>query len=267
MNAAIKVPIMQDVFDSNQLDKLTPIPLKGLDSVKLLNRVDRKYIIHIRELSEIIDLLYQENYAILEIDGCRAFTYLTTYFDTEDYRFFMDHHNRRSNRLKARTRTYKENDLHFFEIKSKTNLRTNKVRERLMTFSNDLLDFQEAKIRELYPKQLESRLAPTLYNSFTRITLVNSGKTERCTIDVNIAFENPNNPGEKIPLKDIVVIEVKQSKTSILHGIVAALRTKQIRPSGISKYILGLILTQPETKYNYFKPLLLKLDKLQSIKY
>ncbi|MCB0606000.1 MAG: hypothetical protein KDC25_14115, partial [Saprospiraceae bacterium] len=65
MNAAIKVPIMQDVFDSNQLDKLTPIPLKGLDSVKLLNRVDRKYIIHIRELSEIIDLLSQENYAIL----------------------------------------------------------------------------------------------------------------------------------------------------------------------------------------------------------
>ena len=255
---------MQKEIVHKQLSNLKPISLKGLDSVKLLNRVDRKYIIPVSSLPAIIRLLNNNQYSILEIDGHRAFSYLTTYFDTTDYQFYKDHHNRLSDRMKVRTRTYKENNLHFFFIFMKSNVRTNKLREGLSEPGADLSGIQSKKIRALYPKELESALIPTLNNSFTRITLVNKSKTERCTIDVNISFRDPDAPEKEITINDIAIIEVKQSKTSVLSGIVASLRAMRVYPSGISKYVLGLILTHPEIKHNAFKPLLHKINKIKT---
>lgn len=255
---------MQELIDQHLIANLDPISLKGLDSVKLLNRVDRKYVIPLASLPQILRLLIKNQYSILEIDGHRAFSYQTTYFDTTDYRFYKDHHNHLSSRIKVRTRTYKENNLHFFEIKMKSNLRTNKLRERLDAPGAELSNLQSNQITSIYPKPLESELIPALINAFTRITLVNKAKTERCTIDVNIAFRNPEFPEKEISLNDIVIIEVKQSKTSVLKGIVASLRTMRVFPSSISKYILGLILIHPEIKYNSFKPLLSRINKIQS---
>lgn len=255
---------MEKVLASTLLGNLEPISLKALDSVKLLNRVDRKYIIPISGLPDIIRLLNKNHYSILEIDGHRAFSYKTTYFDTTDFRFYKDHHNHLSSRIKVRTRSYEENNLHFFEIKMKSNIRTNKLRESLRESSVDLSCVQRTKIRSIYNKELASRLIPALDNSFTRITLVNKAKTERCTIDVNISFRNPEEPGKEIRVNDIAIIEVKQSKTSVLSGIVASLRAMRVYPSSISKYVLGLILTHPEIKYNSFKPLLHRINKIKS---
>lgn len=255
---------MLKLIDHKLLHSLEPISLKGLDNVKLLNRVDRKYIIPISSLPAVIRLLYNNQYSILEIDGCRAFSYLTTYFDTTDYRFFKDHHNRLSSRIKVRTRTYKENNLHFFEIKMKTNVRTNKLREGLPESSSELSGIQSNKIRALYPKELMSTLIPALINSFTRITLVNRSKTERCTIDVDVTFRDPEAMHNEIKLNNIAIIEVKQSKASLLNGIVAALRTMRVYPSSISKYVVGLILTHPEIKHNSFKPLLHKIERIKA---
>lgn len=253
---------MQKVLVQKLLSNLEPISLKGLDSVKLLNRVDRKYIIPVSGLPGIIRLLNNNQYSILEIDGHRAFSYLTTYFDTTDFRFYKDHHNRLPSRIKVRTRTYKENNLHFFEIKVKTNVRTNKLREGLSEQGSDLSDTQDEKIRTLYPKELASSLIPSLINSFTRITLVNKARTERCTIDVNISFRDPEAPEKEIRVSDIAIIEVKQSKASVLKGIVASLRAMRVYPSSISKYVLGLILTHPDIKHNSFKPLLHRIKKV-----
>lgn len=255
---------MQKVPVQNLLQNLEPISLSGLDNVKLLNRVDRKYIIPINNLPGIIRLLNKNQYSILEIDGCRAFSYLTTYFDTTDYRFYKDHHNRLSSRIKVRTRTYKESNLHFFEIKMKSNVRTNKFRQVMSEASTDLSDVQRKKISTLYPKELESSLIPSLINSYTRITLVNKTKTERCTIDVNLSFRDPEAPEKEIPINSIAIIEVKQSKSSVLNGIIASLRTMRVCPSSISKYVYGLILTHPEIKHNYFKPLLTKINNITS---
>lgn len=249
---------------ANNLSNLNPISLSQLDHVKLLNRVDRKYIIPLYCLPEIIRLLNENQYSILEIDGHRAFSYSTTYFDTSDYRFYKDHHNHLASRIKVRTRTYKENNLHFFEIKMKTNVRTNKLREALERPGSGLSDYQRNKIESLYSKELCSSLIPSLANSFKRITLVNKAQTERCTIDVNISFRDPEVPEKEISIKNIAIIEVKQSKSSVLNGIIASLRTMRIYPSGISKYVLGLFLTHPDIKHNYFKPLLQKIEKIQT---
>lgn len=254
---------MQKVFVQKQLCNLDPISLSGLETVKLLNRVDRKYIIPVNRLPEIIQLLKKNQYSVLEIDGCRAFSYLTTYFDNSGYAFFKDHHNHLSSRIKVRTRSYLESNEHFFEIKIKTNVRTNKYREALNSADTELSGIQQKKIRELYPKELAGSLSSTLINTYNRITLVNKDKTERCTIDVNLAFRDPESPEEEISVNDIAIIEVKQSKASLVNGIIASLRTMRIPPSSISKYVLGLILTRPELKHNSFKPLLHKINKIK----
>lgn len=255
---------MQKEIVQSQLSSLNPISLSGLDNVKLLNRVDRKYIIPIGKLPQIIQLLKNNQYTVLEINGCRAFSYLTTYFDNDEYAFFNDHHNHLSNRIKVRTRSYLESNLHFFEVKVKTNVRTNKYREVLNAPGMQLSDVQRSKIREFYPKRLSGSLETTLINTYNRITLVNKEKTERCTIDVNLSFKNPGVPHEEIQVNDIAIIEVKQSKTSVLKGIIAALRSMQIPPSSISKYVLGIILTRPQLKHNAFKPLQHKINKIKS---
>lgn len=244
------------------LQNLEPISLSGLDDVKLLNRVDTKYVIPINGLPGILNLL-STDYSILEIDGARAFTYETTYFDTADYLFYKDHHNNMPNRMKVRTRTYKESNLHFFEIKMKINLRTNKIRQKLREPGTELTEKQNQKIKTLYPRELENPLIPILINSYTRITLVNKARTERSTIDLNLSYRNPEAPEKEINVHDIAIIEVKQSKTSLLQGIIASLRGRQIYSSSISKYVLGLILTRPEIKQNEFKPLLLKINKIK----
>lgn len=255
---------MEKIEIKQLLQNLAPISLQGLDKVKLLNRVDRKYIIPITNLPGIINLLNQNHYSILEINDCRAFSYLTTYYDTADYRFYKDHHNRLGSRIKVRTRTYKESNLHFFEVKMKSNLRTDKYREKLGRPSTDLSALLNKKIHSLYPKSLDSDLTPTLFNSYTRLTLVNKAQTERCTIDINLSFRDPLCADKEIEVNDIAIIEVKQSKTSVLHGIIASLRTMRIHPSSISKYVYGLILTHPEIKHNSFKPLINRINRIAS---
>lgn len=79
---------MQKETVQKHLSNLSPISLTGLDTVKLLNRVDRKYIIPVTGLSQIIQLLKNNQYSVLEINGCRAFSYLTTYYDNDEYAFF-----------------------------------------------------------------------------------------------------------------------------------------------------------------------------------
>lgn len=250
-------------YNINQLlASLEPISLAEMDGVKLLNRFDRKYIIPVHRLPDIFPLL-KDRYSILEINGRRAFSYLTTYFDTSDYRFYKDHHNRVSGRIKVRSRTYRESNLHFFEIKMKRNNQTKKYREKLAVAHAELSDKQRKKIRSIYQKELNNPLKPALLNSYTRITLVNKDKTERCTIDLDLAFRNPDEPAQEICVDDIAIIELKQSKTSIFNGIAASLRSKRIQPSGISKYVLGLIRLHPEIKHNSFKPLLHNIDRIR----
>lgn len=151
---------MEQINFKMLLERLNPISLKELDSVKLLNRVDRKYIIPVDTLPHVIQLLVKNQYSILEIDGHKSFRYLTTYFDTTDYRFYKDHHNHLTSRIKVRTRTYKENNLHFFEIKMKSNARTNKLRERLSEQTGDLTEIQKEKIISIYPKKTRKRTFP-----------------------------------------------------------------------------------------------------------
>ena len=59
-------------------------------TAELQERVDRKYVITLDEFALLAERLFG-THAVLEIDGCRAFRYHTTYFDTGEHRIYRDH--------------------------------------------------------------------------------------------------------------------------------------------------------------------------------
>src|SRR5690625_1580628 len=246
----------------HHLHGLTPISLKEMNSVKLLNRIDRKFIIPINFISDFIQQL-RNQYYILEIDGRRLSNYGTTYYDTPDLRFYQDHHNGLANRIKVRCREYVESKLRFFEIKVKSSgKRTNKFRLKLdqdKPLEIDESHYQKIRSHYKYPVNF---LTPTIINTYRRITLVNKAKTERCTIDLNIAFKSPEIPDKNIEANGFAIIELKQSSANRNSPVVSILQDRGFRSKSISKYVLGIMLAYPEVKRNAFKPLLLTLNKI-----
>jgi hypothetical protein len=99
-----------------------------------------------------------------------------------------------------------------------------------------------------------------IQNSFNRITLVNNGRTERLTIDFNISFKNCRN--DKISeVTNLAIIEIKQDRTnkSAMHHNINELRIKK---SGISKYCLGIVLTDKTIKGNLYKKKIRSINKI-----
>ena len=95
------------------LNDFQAVSLKELDKVKLLDRQDTKFVfnqIHIPLILEKIKPFYR----ILEINNDRVFTYDTTYFDTDDFLFYNQHHNENRKRFKVRFRKYSSNNKSFF---------------------------------------------------------------------------------------------------------------------------------------------------------
>ena len=84
----------------------------------------------------------------------------------------------------------------------KNNIRTKKVREKLTGPGSVLTISQSDKIKELYSKELDGPLQTTLVNRYNRVTLVNKAQTERCTIDVNLTYTAPENPGKEISVNE-----------------------------------------------------------------
>jgi len=229
-----------------------------MESFKLQNRVDTKYVFNKNKLADVLQEIYK-HYNILEIDGNRMNHYRSVYYDTENLQFFQKHATGKMNRYKVRMRKYLDSGLCFLEIKFKTNKgRTLKSRMKKPDFelrlSNDSIDYigKKSKIKE-------NGLSPSLWNNFSRITLVHKQKKERLTIDLDLRYNQNNKMTE---VKDIVIAELKQEKFSVLSDFVKAMRKFHIRPMRISKYCLGISLMYKNIKDNRFKPRILYIKKI-----
>lgn len=236
------------------------VTLADLDQVKLMNRTDLKFCLHIKQLPEILEAI-QSDYKVLEINGETIFKYDNTYFDTPDDQMFICHHNGRSNRYKVRIRNYVESNLNFLEIKLKNNKgRTIKNRvvkqEFIPEFTTNEMSFLEQKT-----PFSSLHLVPKISSSFNRFTLVDNNFTQRVTIDMQPGFQNPEN---KINLANLVIIEIKQDKSSDPAMIIKILQHLKIRRQGFSKYCVGRSLLEEKIKKNNFKPLLLKIKRQYS---
>jgi hypothetical protein len=238
---------------------LPPVTLKEMDKVRLMNRIDLKYLVADEAIPSIIKKL-SEDYHIQEIDGNRMAEYETEYLDTSDLTFFLTHINGKLNRFKWRIRKYVDSNLSFLEIKIKSNKgRTDKKRILLSPF-NGLNDRVVAEFIDQNSDIEAKKLYPVLQNKFSRLTLVNAGKTERLTIDLNISFQNCLN-GKSFTVDNLAIIELKQDKT--LNSSAAGLFDQmRIRKIGLSKYCLGMVLTSDQVKGNLYKQKIRQISKI-----
>jgi hypothetical protein len=225
-----------------------PITLKEMDSVKLMNRTDTKYIFNIKYFAAIMNEI-RDKYRILEVEGKRLSRYETLYYDTQQFELYQQHHKGKLNRYKIRHRTYVESDLGFLEVKFKNNKgRTIKTRinqrEVPYTWQNECEDFLHKSI----PYQ-PSALVPVMWVNYSRNTLVNKNSAERLTIDLNLEFVK-NEVTRKF--ERLVIAEVKQDKKKA-SPFIEVMKKYHIREGSISKYCMGIAFTCDNVKKNNFK--------------
>lgn len=241
---------------------MTPISLEEMNAVKLMNRIDTKYLLNHQILVDIAKC-WQPLFYVQEIAGKRTASYKTLYFDTPDALTYTVHHNRHLHRQKIRQREYVDTGTVFCEVKNKINTgRTKKKRMEIPASAWGRL-YELPEMKQFLQEKVwitQEPLHPRLQNQFQRITLVNRAKTERITIDSGIQFHNQLNDCVA-DVSELVIVEVKQdgNQPSDFKKLLLDERVPQKR---LSKYCLGMLLTDEHIKYNRFKEKIRYIGKL-----
>ena len=238
------------------LNTFTPITLEGLDEVKMLNRIDTKYVFHIDQFATILEEIKQDYFA-LEIDNNRMFKYESLYFDTDDFKLYKFHHNGKLNRLKVRYRRYSDSGLVFFEVKYKVKgNRTDKKRLKQSELKHELTTDELALVKH---EQLdETLLRKKMWIYFKRITLASKKMNERLTLDLHVSFDNFKH-NKAFP--ELVIAEVKTDKSATGSAIIKSFNKYNFEEVGFSKYSTAVAMMEP-LKNNAFKPNFIKIEKI-----
>jgi hypothetical protein len=204
------------------------ITLEEMKAVKLMNRIDTKYVVSDEDVMAILERVSTLGYRVQIIGDVRAARYDTLYYDTPDRAMYVMHHNKQLRRQKVRTRTYLDGDLSFFEIKMKSN--TGRTRKKRVEIARSMFhnfagsDSALGLLRE-YAWYGAEELTPALSTRFTRITLVNSELTERLTIDMQLQYEDVRS-GCGAAVECMAIVELKQDGrcVSALRNILLDMR-------------------------------------------
>ena len=267
--------------------QMAPIGLDDMKAVRLMNRMDQKYIAPAVLLEPLLQRIAADYYVQRipsapdtqnpesKIQSSELIApYRTLYFDTADLAMYTMHHNQKLNRQKLRVRTYRSTDTTFFEIKNKDNKgKTRKVRIPIdVSLFDNALEVPEVQdfvnrntpysTQAINHSSNQAILYPTLENRFDRITLVDRGMSERVTIDHGIRFHNRATQRDA-DIAHALVIEVKHEVGAPTSAIERALHDLHIQPRRMSKYCIGTALTNPNAKHNRFKSKLLYINKIQ----
>ena len=240
------------------ISDFTPISLGDMDGVKLMSRTDTKFAFQANKLPFLLKKLIPF-YRVLDINGKLIHDYKSLYYDTDDRKFYTDHHNQRVNRNKIRFREYVGSGLTFLEVKLKNNKkRTIKKRMKVDAITKELSEEHKKYIKKIIGKKLAVNAKQWI--NFSRITLVHKTQKERLTIDINLTFENEKLSGD---LKQIVIAEVKQEKMSRSSDFMKIAKEMSILPIRLSKYCMTTLQLNPDVKQNRFKEKLLFINKLK----
>ena len=248
-----------DLEKTAEVQAIAPITLGEMDTIKLMNRIDSKFVTNEDVLLAILRDAHAEGYRALVVEGKKVSPYDSMYYDTPDLRMFLDHHNKRMVRQKVRTRVYVSSGQTFLEIKHKNNKkRTKKKRTEI---PNDLFfDFRSDAAAAGHSSFTTADLVPQMETIFNRITLVNAAKTERLTIDTNLRFVN-HVTGLNSSLKNAVIIELKQDGRADSQ-MKRILLNHRVKPMRVSKYCIGITITNPTVKSNRFKLKIRNIEKI-----
>ena len=246
----------------NNLPKIvadfSPISLDEMDDVKLMSRTDTKFAFKANKMPFLLQQL-MPFYRVLAIDGDLIHDYKSLYYDTEDRKFYLDHHNGRVNRNKIRFREYVGSRLTFLEIKRKNNKgKTIKKRMKVDKISNQLSEKEQEYVERIIGRPMN--VDAKQWINFSRITFVHKTQKERLTMDINLTFENANKKGD---MKHIVIAEVKQERMSRASDFMRIAKEMHILPIRISKYCMSTLQLNPRLKRNRFKEKVLFINKLK----
>jgi hypothetical protein len=229
------------------------VTLTELDAAAALQtRVDRKYVLTTAEVAALLATLAGRAPArVLEIDGERAFTYASTYYDTADLLTFRMAARRRRRRFKVRTRTYVDTgNTTFLEVKTRA-ARGVTVKERcpwepaapLDGAGHAFVDDRLAAARLDAPPS--AQLAPVLRSAYRRTTVLLPDA--RMTLDTGLRWRlaSPGAPTDRTAdVGDLVVVETKAGTAP--SSADRALWRAGHRPDRISKYATGLATLRPD---------------------
>jgi len=265
----INIPIEFMQLDENLKNSLSsitqefePISLKEMDAVKLMNRVDTKFLINIQQLHVLLKKAI-DHYRIVEIEGERIPHYSSIYFDTENTEMYRMHHNGKLNRYKIRMRSYVDSGISFLEVKNKNNKgRTSKSRIKIDEEDFYSIRFGESEQNFLFSKTpyQSDDLKPQIQNFFKRITLVDKNKTERVTIDLGLIFRDTET-GYTKNIDNLVIVEMKQDG-ALKSYFRQYLNELKVLPGSMSKYCMGMVLLNSDIKTNSFKTKIRKINKI-----
>jgi hypothetical protein len=243
----------------HEVGEFRPISLAEMEDVKLMNRIDVKFMIALDRLAPLLASI-RPNYRVLEISKKRNFGYETFYYDTQDLGLYHKHRAGHLNRFKIRHRLYQDSDLAFFEVKFKSNKgRTIKTRIPKKSTATKKLDQESATfLRGMSPIDPE-KLESVLCVGYNRITLVSN--TERLTLDFELSFRNDHG-FKQFPA--LAIAEVKQEKSGLPSPFLQLMNQEQIRSGAISKYCLGIISLFDHVKRNRFKTQLNSISKINN---
>jgi hypothetical protein len=243
------------------LSDFEPVNLTEVASVRLMDRIDSKYVASVTELLPFLSLC-QDDFFVQEIDGVYLAEYFTTYYDTVENDYYRIHQTKRKKRQKIRVRNYVDTHTAFIEVKNKNNKgRTKKVRVSCLPDQEILLsqfdDFLSEK--SIFPT---NHLSPHVQNTFRRVTLLNKQRTERLTIDLGLSFQNQRT-GNSSVMPNVCIIELKQ-QGNVHSKAKEILRTLRIKPRGFSKYCMGCALTNPDVSQNFIKQKIRLINKINN---
>ena len=230
---------------------MPPISLDEMSGIRLMKRTDTKFLANKAQLLQVLSLA-KDDYYVQEINSKRVAQYRTTYWDSADYMFFNMHQVGRRPRTKVRVRTYEDSDgLTFLEVKKKDNHgKTRKKRTEVMSQTEVFESGGDDFIRKHVKTGLDT-FHPCLQNYFSRITLVNKGKTERLTIDFDIKYTNFDTH-RTANSDQLVIIELKRDGR-VFSPIKDILLKLRIKPHGYSKYVIGSRMTNDSLRGNLLK--------------
>ena len=239
-------------------------PPELIDSRGLQQRIDRKYLLAQRQLETVLAGLAAD-YCVARAGHVLAARYETIYFDTADRRLFDDHRRGRFPRYKVRLRHHCDRRQTFLEVKRRGGCTTKTRLELPFTGAGRDLDMSASDLDEAARRFIDEhcpigadRLAPCLWVTFTRLTLVGQTLNERATFDWNIAFGD-HSRSEQLP--KLVIAEVKQARFANAGPVVHALRRLHIREETLSKYCLATVRLAP-VRANAFKPALRAVERV-----
>jgi len=243
------------------LCSFVPVRLEEMDKVRLMDRIDTKYVLSVSRISDLLQLMLL-NYRILEINDRRSSVYSTTYLDTPEYLFFNQHVTGRPYRNKIRFRKYDSTGISYLEIKHKTQ-KDRTIKWRIENKFND--DPGNKNARDFICSHVSAdgqNLNKVLINNFKRITFTGIKSPERITIDMEMSFRNPEGMIKELPA--IAIAELKSTGSPSKSVFSSIARKVHLYPTGFSKYCIGIALLSDLPHKNNLKPKFLLINHIEN---